>query len=275
MKCVFCKSDSRKSLSIEHIIPESLGNKQHILPKGVVCDACNNYFATQIENKVLSTVYFKSLRHRNEIPNKKNRIPNNIGYIVHPNGGVVNIRKINNHGIEIIPPNIRILNLIASKTVRSIYIPIVEEPEEHSYLISRFIGKIAFEALVERLLNVKGWNKAIIENVFLDNIRNYVRFGFGKPWPYNNRKIYPEDKVFTNSKHLDMPKTYQILHEYDFLFIDEIHLYFICAILGREYAINIGDRNINHYMKWLSNNGNKSPLDDEFQDRKKKDINKI
>lgn len=53
MNCIFCKEESSNSRSIEHIIPESLGNKDHVLPPGIVCDKCNNYFARKIEKKIL------------------------------------------------------------------------------------------------------------------------------------------------------------------------------------------------------------------------------
>lgn len=39
MRCVFCKSDTRDSVSIEHIMPESLGNVEHTLPRGWVGSA--------------------------------------------------------------------------------------------------------------------------------------------------------------------------------------------------------------------------------------------
>lgn len=51
MKCIFCKDSSDNSTSVEHIIPESLGNKD-ILPKGIVCDSCNNYFAVKKKSKL-------------------------------------------------------------------------------------------------------------------------------------------------------------------------------------------------------------------------------
>ena len=50
MRCIFCKKDSLDSKSIEHIMPESLGNVNHILQPGVVCDECNNYFARKVYN---------------------------------------------------------------------------------------------------------------------------------------------------------------------------------------------------------------------------------
>ena len=74
MQCVFCHKDSSTSQSVEHIIPESLGNKHHFLPKGYVCDECNHYFAIKIEKELLSQPYFVSLRFRNEILTKKGKL---------------------------------------------------------------------------------------------------------------------------------------------------------------------------------------------------------
>jgi hypothetical protein len=53
MKCVFCKCDSEDSKSVEHVIPESLGSKTIVLPRGLVCDKCNNYFSHKVEIPIL------------------------------------------------------------------------------------------------------------------------------------------------------------------------------------------------------------------------------
>ena len=74
-RCIFCKSASGSFDSCEHIVPESLGNLEHILPPGIVCDKCNNYFSRKIEGPLLSTEFFRQARHRNGIPNKRKRIP--------------------------------------------------------------------------------------------------------------------------------------------------------------------------------------------------------
>ena len=73
MKCIFCKGDSSASKSIEHIIPESLGNIDHTLPPGVVCDSCNNYFSVKIEFQVVHA--FRWFRGTMNVPNKKGRQP--------------------------------------------------------------------------------------------------------------------------------------------------------------------------------------------------------
>lgn len=75
MKCIFCKRPSETSSSVEHIIPESLGNKQYILPKGAVCDKCNNYLAREVEKPVLASPMFRFLRKSMTIPNKRGKLP--------------------------------------------------------------------------------------------------------------------------------------------------------------------------------------------------------
>jgi len=40
--CLVCRKGDGGFTSVEHVFPESLGNKTHVLPKGVVCDRCNH-----------------------------------------------------------------------------------------------------------------------------------------------------------------------------------------------------------------------------------------
>jgi hypothetical protein len=60
---------------VEHIIPEALGNIEHVLPVGVVCDTCNNYFARKIEGPLLETPWFQHVRSRQWVKNKRGRVP--------------------------------------------------------------------------------------------------------------------------------------------------------------------------------------------------------
>jgi hypothetical protein len=75
MKCIFCKANSDGSISIEHILPESLGNKEHLLPRGVVCDSCNNYLSREVEKRILTSGIFRLIRNDRQISSKKGRIP--------------------------------------------------------------------------------------------------------------------------------------------------------------------------------------------------------
>ena len=75
MRCIFCKQDTSKSKSVEHSIPESLGNIEHILPVGIVCDKCNNYIAREVEKPFLDSLYIRERRFYAGMTNKKERIP--------------------------------------------------------------------------------------------------------------------------------------------------------------------------------------------------------
>src|SRR5258706_150378 len=120
MNCIFCKEPSDNSKSVEHIIPESLGNVEHVLPKGIVCDDCNNYFAIKIEKELLEMPYFKSLRYRNDIFSKKGKRIPETGIILHPEGGKIEIYKAAPGILGIETKNEKIKGLITSSRVNKL-----------------------------------------------------------------------------------------------------------------------------------------------------------
>src|SRR6476620_6715883 len=71
MRCIFCKADSKLSRSVEHVIPESLGNSTLVLPKGVVCDPCNNYFSREVEKPFLEAPAIRIMRFHQALESKK------------------------------------------------------------------------------------------------------------------------------------------------------------------------------------------------------------
>lgn len=89
MRCIFCKVDSSRSVSVEHIIPESMGNTDHVLPRGAVCDGCNGYFARKIEGPLLASPLFRQLRFGMQVANKRGRIP---AWTVNDGTGMPNYR---------------------------------------------------------------------------------------------------------------------------------------------------------------------------------------
>lgn len=268
MRCIFCKNNSGNTKSFEHIIPESLGNKSHVLQKGIVCDKCNNYFATKIEKQVLELPYFKSLRHRNEILNKKNHLPSENAFINHSLGGHIEIVSRKGNILEVNVENKELFELIEKGNIDKLYIPILTEPEKDNIHISRLLGKVALEALADKVCSVENWNNDFVEHEELDDLRNYVRFGQGKFWSYNQRKVYEEYDIFEDTKNPKKPINYQTLHEYDFLYIDTKFLFFVCIIFGIEYVINMREPYLELFKEWLKNNENKSPLEKDYQIKK-------
>lgn len=270
MKCIFCKEISNNSKSVEHIIPESLGNKSHILKGGIVCDKCNNYFSIKIEKVVLEQSYFKNLRHRNLIFTKKRKLPPQKAFLVYEEQQN-NIDIISSHSdiLHINVENKQLFKLISDGIINKIYVPIINTPETHNLYLSKLLGKIAIEAFAEKIKNTENWNEEFINHEGFDELRNYVRFGKGKYWPYKMRKVYEEESRDNIKKKEDSETLLQTIHEYDFLYIENKYLYFICIIMGIEYTINVGDKSLEKYEEWLELNDYKSPLCDEIQNRKK------
>lgn len=91
-----------------------------------------------------------------------------------------------------------------------------------------------------------------------DPLRNYARYGKGDLWVYNQRRIYSEQDRFCDPVYHSEP--YEILHEFDFLYLDNQILYFVLVIMGIEYVINLGASEIELYKNWLKKNNNVSPI---------------
>lgn len=123
-------------------------------------------------------------------------------------------------------------------------------------LLARFIAKMGAEAYVAEALGGGLSVDQLIGAQELKNIRRFVRQGdMPRSWPLNRRRIYQEDKVFSEGDYV-----YQILHEYSLLITDENEIYAIICIFGEEFVINLGGPSIDGYRRWLSANGNRSPL---------------
>jgi hypothetical protein len=260
MRCIFCKKDSSKSKSCEHIIPESLGNVEHILPPGIVCDKCNNYFSLKIEKKMLEQPYFTSLRFRQGIESKKGNYPVEKGVLLLNPLSEIELHITKDHVTQICIKNEGTAKKILSRKTGAFLIPAHDFPETDNQTIARFLGKVGMEELARRFSISDDFLQNFIDNERLDLLRNFVRFG--KPnltWPYHVRRIYNEDKRFFED-NLD----FQILHEMTLLHTTHHELYLVICIFGIEYCMNMGGPELEGYENWLIENKNKSPLDREF-----------
>ncbi len=75
MICIFCKSADNTFNSIEHVFPESLGNTEIFLPKGFVCDICNNESLSGLDEELLEFEPIKFFRTFYGIKSKKGKVP--------------------------------------------------------------------------------------------------------------------------------------------------------------------------------------------------------
>lgn len=255
MECIFCKQDSSTSKSIEHIVPESLGNKNNVLIKGIVCDKCNNYFALKIEKKVLESEFFKNFRFRNTIETKKRRIPKGEAIIpITASRGDIIFDK--NNRINVILDE-ESFNLFKTGKVKQFYVQNISEYPKEDGFLSRLLAKMALEFLALRVIKSKNDHDLFVDEIQLDPLRNYARYNQKQEnWVYHSRKIYEEDEKF----YLKNGKTVDMVFECEFLPTELGEIYFVIAIKGIEFVLNMAGSSIDGYIDWLKHNNQKSPL---------------
>jgi len=73
--CLSCKRENRRFTSEEHVIPESLGNRKMVLPKGVVCDQCNNEKLSMLDQALLDFVSISAMKTFLGVPSKTGTLP--------------------------------------------------------------------------------------------------------------------------------------------------------------------------------------------------------
>lgn len=175
MECLFC-GNGKCFTTVEHIIPESMGNDDLVLTKEV-CDKCQNYLS-QIENYVLNKTPIGFWRTLLTIRNKKGKLAS------------VNFTKLDNS--KIFPDFHRDHDNVSFRShpdfTTEIIHPKFRNPDEHGKLtyvitpkvileIGRFLGKIAIE-----LICLADRDNA--RETEFNSLRKYVREGsMNELWP--------------------------------------------------------------------------------------------
>ena len=145
---------------------------------------------------------------------------------------------------------------IASGQITRVIIPASGEKPARG-LFGRFLAKIALECMVLQMLeNAPEMLPEFVDDAQISALSAFARFGkSGLEWPYSERRIYTPDRLFQeDGEH------FEVLHEWTFLHTEQEEMYFILAILGVEYAMNMGGQDDGGYRIWLREHGSKSPL---------------
>ncbi len=260
MRCIFCGNDSSSSRSVEHIVPASFGNSISILPKGIVCDKCNNYFARKIEAPFLNSEAVLQLRQELEIHNRDGKVVNRFADL--PTKNIMQISQ-----------DLHLVMSHEDKTEEEVeqavfnyqkHLKITDELLiKPDYNLSRLLAKMAVEAFVYKCLDDMNVIDYIIEDETFKKIRQYVRYGGNYNWEYSARRIYARNEAYYG----DVPT--HINYEFDFFFTSQGKAYFIIVMYGIEYVINIIDNTISDYAEWLKDNHYISPLYISHEQRKK------
>jgi len=250
-RCIWCLDEApNASFKTEsHVLPECVGNKkQQVLPKGIVCDKCNQYFGSKIEPVLLGDPLFHvvAVLLRLRDPSDMNEFRDNVFDSNHrPVGGVA--RNLN---LDVqISPNSLEMNLryqIEGKISKTYLL------KDLSWL-SRAIHKIAFESLVWSKV-VQGKNK---EMDLFDPSFSHIR-----SW---SRKGHPTNTVrpVARKQHFDIvkPEWEFRVWKFEHMLAAEINLF------GDWYVVNltsppekadadlkkqIKDKDINHPIWYLT-----------------------
>ncbi len=253
MNCIFCGQDSSNSKSVEHIVPESFGNKTAILRKGIVCDKCNNYFARKVEQPFLESDTVRMLRQELEIENKRGKLIKEYTYL-----------RVGEEYVKQIHEDLYLIYTKADKTEEDLEAAVAEYKQyleasdkillEENACTARLLAKMAIEYFVY----ICGSSDEVTEYVGSDEIfkslRQYARYGNHKVWTYNARRIYARSEAYQGD-----PLS-AVNWEADFLFLGNGEVYFIIVMFGIEYAICINDPILDGYKEWIKTNDGTSPL---------------
>ena len=246
------------SKSMEHVIPESLGNSTYILKPGIVCDSCNNYFARKIEGPLLDMPFFKQTRHRLNIESKKGRIPSDKGFIIDPELSEMLFKKDKKQGKGIEIPDENIKKRIAKRKKLPVFIAEFGLFDLRNFIISKFMTKVAIEGLAFDVVKYGGNMDEVVNQESFDNIKRYCRYPKRNEfWPYSIRQIQltQEEVDKSLSKYLQ-----SLIFHYTFIYIEPGHLFYQLYISGVELTIDMVNPSLENVNKWLSKNPSKSEV---------------
>lgn len=256
MRCLFCKEPSHDTKGVEHLIPESFGSKKLVLPKGLVCDKCNNYFARKVERPVMSHPSMRNVRGWYQVPNKKGKMPSVLGYIAGTEIQV-NMKLDKNEKLQIRAEKASeqaivdeyLKDMQTTGEFPPFIFPVDIDPPQQE--MSRFLAMFALEALALRF-SYAGDLDFIIDEPSFDLIRNYARYGKGvKEWPFHRQVLFPMDTLM---RHPETGEWVQVGFGHDIIITPTPETYVSFNLYGVQFTINVGGPSIHGYEMWLKDN---------------------
>lgn len=180
-ECLFCGNEGKSFENIEHIIPESLGNKALVLA-GVVCDKCNSYFS-ELENYFAHHHLSSAVRLLSVPETKKGKPPMQAlesGDARRQDDGKITFKQPFFPGTE--SEQFSITFFAEDVIIKGNYLL----PDADAKKLSRLLAKCGLETLYLK----KG---DIAYSPAFDPIRRYARYGDTVPfvpflWHYQNEK---------------------------------------------------------------------------------------
>jgi len=183
-RCIWCHKQSPNASfnSVSHILPQCFGNTEWILPAGIVCDSCNNFFGRRIEPTFRNhNPTFKVLAFRLQLKNPRtNRLiqPCLFEWKFPAPGVKASLATTMN-------VSDRRITMSVEHTVYDVHSISSKSKKQETYsiserdiaFISRAVHKIAFEALAYIIFVKRTIQTEDIFNARFDPTRKWARFG--------------------------------------------------------------------------------------------------
>ncbi|MDP3600152.1 MAG: hypothetical protein Q8R85_03170 [Bosea sp. (in: a-proteobacteria)] len=186
----------------------------------------------------------RQLRFQQDLESKRGNIPSISGLIT-PDIPALLTRypKYDFTAVQVSEPDLA--RILQAKEGKMLF-PLAEDLPD-TPVVSRFLAKIALEAMALRLGEFPEGIAYLCDEAQLDVLRDHARKGYIRSWPVHIRTVYHQDgKTLGPEGNAE-----QIVHEFDFLLTDQSEWFFVLAIFGVEFAINLGGPEISGYRRWL------------------------
>lgn len=240
-------------------MPESIGSKKRVLPAGVVCDKCNNYFARKVEQPILTHSWMRNVRAWQQVPNKKGTYPSLVGHIAGTDVAV-NMRRTPNGKLQLSPEkgnDKSVLDAVIANGFEQPLIFTIEDDLPHREM-SRFLCKMAYEAVAELFCSSPQGPYHLGSEPFFDNVREYARYGSNfQEWPFSHRRVFPHDTLM---RHPSTNEWVQAGFGCGLFMNKRQETLFGFLFYGIEFVVNVGGPSIAGYHEWLEEHGGISPL---------------
>ena len=226
--CIFC-DELNEAKSIEHIVPESFGNKRYVVEKGKVCDDCNSRFS-KFEGIALTNSVFVMERARFGIETKKRRNVKGKVNELEIEGdksfreNFLTIKGLNNDNLKDFDPSTGIGHLY------------IESFDKSEVATSKLILKIGLESIYAS-------RRALFDKYDFKELKDFLTSKNNNDWPFLTTD-FEINKFESVPKYFDKYLLKKNHCELRFLEIDEETLLFKFKYGAISMTINLLNRNL-------------------------------
>jgi len=262
MKCIFCDNENEAN-SVEHIVSESFGNKNYVMQKSAVCDACNSKFSG-FEQTALGNSILVMERARFGVQTKKGRTAK----------GKVN--ELTFEGDKEFRENILTVQGLSKENFKDfnpktqtghLYVATFDKSDAAT---SKLLLKIGLESIYKS-------QRQIFNKYDFKNLKDYLLTNTNVEWPFTTSDFEIE-KFKSVATYTDKHKLQQNHCKLNFLEVDNETLLFKFKYGAIPMTINLINRDLDWIKVILENDSNCGIFPKHYENKiakqKEKKINK-